>query len=182
LGVCALFLLIVPATAQSQSEASLSTQLTRHLATMKKDQQVLTFLKHHKWLLSDPRFQASARQQLLAHTASLARVRKQAAAAKVALAQRAKARRLAAVVAAKPESVICRVFGRYCREALAVSRCESGLSTNAQNGQYLGLFQMGTTARRLYGHGPSALEQATAAHKYFVDSGHGWGPWSCKPY
>jgi hypothetical protein len=182
LGACALILLIVPATAQSQSEASLSAQLTRHLATMKKDQQVLTFLEHHKWLLSDPRFQASAQRQLRVHTASLVRVRKKAAVAKLALAQRAKARRLAAVAAAKPENVICRVFGSYCREALAVSRCESGLRTTAQNGQYLGLFQMGTTERRLFGHGPSALQQAKAAHKYFVASGHGWGPWSCKPY
>jgi hypothetical protein len=182
LGACALILLIVPATAQSQSEASLSAQLTRHLATMKKDQQVLTFLEHHKWLLSDPRFQASAQRQLRVHTASLVRVRKKAAVAKLALAQRAKARRLAAVAAAKPENVICRVFGSYCRAALAVSRCESGLRTTAQNGQYLGLFQMGTTERRLFGHGPSALQQAKAAHKYFVASGHGWGPWSCKPY
>jgi hypothetical protein len=182
LGACALILLVVPATAQSQSEATLGAQLTRHLATMKKDQQVLTFLKNHKWLLRDPRFQASAMTQLHVHTLSLARVRKQAAAAKVALARSAKERRLAAVVAAKPENVICRVFGIYCREALAVSRCESGLSTTAQNGQYLGLFQMSTTARRLFGHGPSALEQATAAHRYFVASGHGWGPWSCKPY
>ena len=182
MGACALLLLIVPATAQSQSEASLSAQLTRHLATMKKDQQVLTFLKNHKWLLSDPRFRASAQRQLRVHTSSLARVRKRAATAKIVLAQKAKERRLAAVAVAKPESVICRVFGSYCREALAVSRCESGLSTTAQNGQYLGLFQMGTTARRLYGHGPTALEQAKAALRYFVDSGHGWGPWSCKPY
>ena len=149
---------------------------------MKKDQQVLHFLHTHKWLLSDPRFRVSAQQQLRLHTLSLARVRKQAAAAKLALAEKTKARRLAAVQAAKPETVICRVFGPYCQEALAVSRCESGLSTSAQNGQYLGLFQMGTTARRLYGHGPTALEQATAAHRYFVDSGHGWGAWSCKPY
>jgi len=182
LGACALLLLIVPATAQSQSEASLSSQLTRHLATMKKDRQVLTFLENHQWLLSDPRFQASAQRQLRVHTASLARVRKQAAVAKLALAHKAKVRRLAAVVAAKPEGAICRVFGPYCHEALAVSRCESGLSTTAQNGQYLGLFQMGTTARHLYGHGPSALAQAKAAHRYFVDSGRGWAPWSCKPY
>jgi hypothetical protein len=175
-------LLIVPATAQSQSEASLSTQLTRHLATMMKDQQVLTFLDNNKWLLNDARFQASAQRQLRIHTLSLARVRKQAVAAKLALAQRTKVRRLAALTAAKPENAICRIFGPYCSEALAVSRCESGLSTTAQNGQYLGLFQMGTTARRLYGHGPTALEQAKAAHAYFVDSGNGWGPWSCKPY
>jgi hypothetical protein len=182
MGACALILLIVPATAQSQSNANLSAQLTRHLSTMKKDQQVLHFLENHRWLFSDPRFQASARRQLQLHTLSFARTQMKAAAAKRALAQRVKARRLAAVEASKPENVICRVFGAHCREALAVSRCESGLSTTAQNGQYLGLFQMGSNERRLFGHGPSALEQATAAHRYFVASGRGWGPWSCKPW
>ena len=78
--------------------------------------------------------------------------------------------------------MICRVFGRLLPEALAVSRCESGLSTDAQNGQYLGLFQMGSTERRLFGHGPTAAEQAAAAHRYFVASGRDWSPWSCKPW
>jgi hypothetical protein len=182
MGACALILLVVPATAQSQSNAELSAQLTRHLSTMKKDRQVLVFLNNHRWLLSDPRFKASAKRQLRLHILSLARTKTMAAAAKRALAKRATVRRLAVVEAAKPEHVICRVFGSYCREALAVSRCESGLSTTAQNGQYLGLFQMGSTERRLFGHGPSAVEQAQAAHKYFVASGRGWGPWSCKPW
>jgi hypothetical protein len=116
------------------------------------------------------------------HTQSLARTRQRAAAAKRALAQRAKARRLAAVEAATPRNVICRVFGSYCQQAIVVSRCESGLSTGAQNGQYLGLFQMGSSERRLFGHGDSAAEQARAAHRYFVASGRDWGPWSCKPW
>ena len=37
-----------------------------------------------------------------------------------------------------------------------MSRCESGLRTDAQNGQYLGLFQMGSSERRIYGHGSTA--------------------------
>jgi hypothetical protein len=175
-------LLILPATAQSQSDADLGAQLTRHLSTMKKDRQVLRFLERHDWLLSDPRFADSAKLQLRLHTQSLARTRQRAAAAKLALAQRAEARRLAAVEAATPRNVICRVFGSYCRQAIAVSRCESGLSTGAQNGQYLGLFQMGSSERRLFGHGDSAAEQARAAHRYFVASGRDWGPWSCKPW
>jgi hypothetical protein len=73
------------------------------------------------------------------------------------------------------------VFGRYAAEALAVARCESGLSPSAQSGQYRGLFQMGAAERSRYGHGPSPYAQAKAAHRYFVDSGRGWGPWSCKP-
>jgi hypothetical protein len=153
---------------------------------MKKDKQVLRFLDTHKWLFSDPRFSASAKRQLRIHTLSLARTRKKATAAKRTLAvharHRAEVRRLAAVEAASPRNVICRVFGDHCQEALAVSRCESGWRTDAQNGQYLGLFQMGSNERRIFGHGPSATEQAVAAHKYFIASGSDWGPWSCKPW
>jgi hypothetical protein len=182
MGACALIMLVIPATARSQSDADLGAQLTRHLSTMKKDRQVLRFLSSHAWLLSDPRFAESAERQLRLHTLSLARTERKAAAAEIALARRARARRLAALDAAEPTKVICLVFGRYCREALAVSRCESRFSTNAQNGQYLGLFQMGSNERRLFGHGPSALEQARAAHRYFVASGRDWSPWSCKPW
>ena len=182
MGVCALFLLVLPATAQSQSDADLSAQLTRHLSTMKKDKQVLAFLQNHQWLFSDPRFSASAKSQKRIHTLSLARAQKKAAAAKAALAHRQKVRRLAAYQATTPATVICRIFGGHCQEALAVSRCESGLRTDAQNGQYLGLFQMGSSERAIYGHGPSALTQAVAAHRYFVASGSDWGPWSCKPW
>ena len=182
MGACALILLILPATAQSQSDADLGAQLTRHLSTMKKDRQVLRFLETHDWLLSDPRFAVSAKRQLRLHTQRLARTQQRAAAAKLALAQRAKARQLAAVQATTPRNVICRVFGSYCQQALAVSRCESGLRTDAQNGQYLGLFQMGSSERRLFGHGDSAAEQARAAHRYFVSSGRDWSPWSCKPW
>jgi hypothetical protein len=51
------------------------------------------------------------------------------------------------------------VFGDYCGQALRVARCESGYRTTAQNGQYLGIFQMGSNERRLFGHGASALDQ-----------------------
>lgn len=80
-----------------------------------------------------------------------------------------------------PAAAICAVFGAYCSQALAVARCESGLSVYAQNGQYLGLFQMGEYARGRYGHSYSALGQAQAAFAYFRDSGYSWGPWECKP-
>jgi hypothetical protein len=82
--------------------------------------------------------------------------------------------------AAPPRTAICGVFGRYCREAVAVAWCESRLSTNAENGQYLGLFQMGSNERRLFGHGSSAYEQSQAAHRYFVYSGRDWSPWGCR--
>ena len=58
---------------------------------------------------------------------------------------------------------------------------ESGLSTWAQNGQYLGLFQMGSSERALYGHGSTAYAQVLAAHRYFSASGRDWSPGQCKP-
>ena len=84
-------------------------------------------------------------------------------------------------LARSPEKAICHVFGSYCRQALQVARCESAYRTTAENGQYRGLFQMGSSERQLFGHGMSALEQARAAYRYFVRSGRDWSPWSCRP-
>ena len=83
---------------------------------------------------------------------------------------------------ATAKGIICKVFGRYCKQALAVSWCESKWYIWAQNGQYLGLFQMGSSERRIYGHGPGAWAQARAAHRYFIASGRDWSPWTCKPW
>ncbi len=91
--------------------------------------------------------------------------------------EKRQSRRLAA---ASPRVAICSVFGRYCRQALAVAWCESGHQTTARNGQYLGLFQMGDWARAYAGHGDTAYEQAVAAYKLFVQSGRDWSPWSCR--
>ena len=179
---CALVLLVLPATAQPQPSAGLGAQLTHHLSTMKKDKQVLRFLEKHAWLLDDPRFAVDAKRQLRLHTLSLERAERRADETRISLTRRAKVRRLAAVAATSPPQVICRVFGDYCEQALTVSRCESGHRTDAQNGQYLGLFQMGSNERRIFGHGSSAIEQAKAAHRYFVASGRDWSPWSCKPW
>jgi hypothetical protein len=77
--------------------------------------------------------------------------------------------------------VICRVFGTRCYEALTVSWCESRWRTWARNGQYLGLFQMGSGERELFGHGSDAEAQARAAYRYFVASGRDWSPWECRP-
>lgn len=72
-------------------------------------------------------------------------------------------------------------FRERAAEALRVAWCESRFDIKAINGQYLGLFQMGDYARSKYGHGNTAMIQARAAHRYFVDSGRDWSPWSCKP-
>lgn len=181
-GLCALILLIVPTAAQAQPQADLGAQLTRHLTTMKRSTQVIRFFEHHRWLLSDPRFAQEAHRQLARHRANLTRAQAKAAGAREALRKRAQTRRLAALRTASPRQAICAVFGQYCGQALRVARCESGLTTTAQNGQYLGLFQMGSSERRLFGHGESAIEQAQAAYRYFVRSGRDWSPWSCKPW
>jgi hypothetical protein len=183
--VCALVLLVVPAAAQSQSNAALQAQLTHHLETLKKDRQVVRFFEAHRWLLSDERFKAEAKLQLSRHRASLRLHRNELVAVKTALHKQAQTRKLRLLAARRrisPATAICRVFGSHCHEALAVSRCESGLRTDAHNGQYLGLFQMGSKERHLFGHGPTALEQVTAAHRYFIASGASWRPWSCKPW
>jgi hypothetical protein len=78
---------------------------------------------------------------------------------------------------------IYRAFGpKYYKQALKVAWCESRFKTTAHNGQYLGLFQMGSYERKLFGHGNRAIEQAKAAYRYFIESGRDWSPWSCKPW
>ncbi len=149
---------------------------------MKRSTQVVRFFENHRFLLTDPRFAVEARRQLALHTRRLARTRAQLALAKAALRKQARARRQAALRRLSPRNAICSVFGRYCGEALQVAQCESGLTTTARNGQYLGLFQMGSGERRLFGHGTTAIEQVRAAHRYFVASGRDWSPWSCKPW
>jgi len=82
-----------------------------------------------------------------------------------------------------PRTAIAVVFGPYAGQALAVSSCETGgtYSTAAANGQYLGIFQMGSHERATYGQGSTALAQALAAYVYFVITGRDWSPWSCRP-
>lgn len=96
------------------------------------------------------------------------------------VARRAKLREARRLAHAPPAIVIRAVFGRYARQALAVAWCESRFDVRAQNGQYLGLFQMGSYERSLFGHGSSAHRQALAAHRYFVLSGRDWSPWGCR--
>lgn len=79
----------------------------------------------------------------------------------------------------RPTSVaaaICQLW-HPCGDALRVFTCESGLTTTAQNGQFLGFAQMGDYARGRYGHGADAWSQALAAFHYYQDAG--WSPWTC---
>jgi hypothetical protein len=155
------------------------------MASMKKSTSVIRFFDTHRWLLTDPRFEKEAHLRLGVARRTLAVSKAKATRTRLALARRkaqADRRRLLASFERSPQKAICHVFGSYCGQALRVARCESGYSVNAQNGQYLGLFQMGSSERRIFGHGESALEQAQAAYRYFVRSGRDWSPWSCKPW
>lgn len=73
--------------------------------------------------------------------------------------------------------IVRRVFGRDGRKAVRVAMCESRLDPKAVNGQYKGVFQMGSSERAKYGHGRTVLEQSKAAKAYFDDAG--WAPWTC---
>jgi hypothetical protein len=176
-------LLVTTAIALASSTTATAPRgVAAAVRTIKRDRQVLHFFANHRWLLRDPRFAAEARRQIALHRRSLrigerflARHRRRMR------HKRQLARRLAAARVERPEDTICRIFGSYCSEAVTVARCESRLQTTARNGEYLGLFQMSLTARRLFGHGDSAEEQARAALRYFVSSGHDWSPWSCRP-
>lgn len=86
--------------------------------------------------------------------------------------------------------VWCGSSNNYCgssHEAWSVVRCETGgtFSVWARNsnppagdqGDYLGLFQMGDYARNTFGHAWNPWGQARAAHRYYRESG--WHPWEC---
>jgi hypothetical protein len=177
------------AGAASTSNEALSARLADHVDKLEHSRTVLRFFRNHRWLLHDARFRREAHRQLRTHTLRVRRVERHVAAIRkelrerrAAIRARKAAKRRAAAALRTPTGAICAVFKGNCREALAVARCESNFSTSARNGQYLGLFQMGSFARGLYGHGSSPLSQARAAYRYFVDSGRDWSPWSCKPW
>ncbi|MBW3590502.1 MAG: hypothetical protein KY393_01400 [Actinobacteria bacterium] len=78
---------------------------------------------------------------------------------------------------ATTEELIRDVFKEAGEKAVQVARCESELRTDAQSGQFLGLFQMGANERARYGHGQDALVQVQAAYQLYRD--RGWQPWTC---
>lgn len=181
--------------ADRPSLAELDRRLTGESARIRRSQSVIRFFGNHRRLLTHPRFGPVARERLAAAKRRRARAQARATALRHAIAARRRAAGLPPVLprpertqriarparALTPQAVICRVFGPRCREALRVAHCESRYRTDARNGQYLGLFQMGNWARSTYGHGTSAALQAKAAYRLFVDTGRSWRPWSCKP-
>jgi hypothetical protein len=164
-------------SAPSHEQArSLNHRLERKLAAARKYRRTIRSVRHHRELLSARGQGARARAVLRNARTRLMRLERTIGKLRSAIRRR-EARRLAAM---PPRAAICHVFEERCREAVAVAWCESRLSTTARNGQYLGLFQMGSSERRLFGHGPTARDQAVAAHRYFLRSGRDWSPWGCR--
>ena len=190
-GLCAL-LLVTQASAEANGENEVKTRrsavghpavplqarLERTLDAARAYRGTIRFFANHRRLLSSAENGAVARAALRRAKHRLSETTRTIATIRRLLWQH-EARRRAAM---PPRVAICDIFGRYCDEAVAVAWCESRLSTTAQNGQYLGLFQMGSSERQLFGHGRTAQQQAVAAHKYFVHTGRDWSPWSCKPW
>ncbi len=157
---------------------TLESRLARKFHAANRHRSTIRFFTNHRSLLSSTEHQANARTALQRAQRRLARVTRTIEAIRRLLHKREATR----AAARSPRGAICDVFGQYCKQALAVAWCESRLEPDAQNGQYLGLFQMGSQERRLFGHGQTARQQAIAAHTYFVHSGRDWSPWGCKPW
>lgn len=150
--------------------------LERKVAAARSLRGTIRFLEKRRVLQATGEQLAVGQQAFRRASKRLARVRREIAYYE-RLVDRRQARRLAK---APPTAAIRAVFGRFASEAIKIAWCESRLVTTARNGQYLGLFQMGSHERGLFGHGSSAHAQARAAHRYFVRSGRDWSPWSCR--
>lgn len=72
---------------------------------------------------------------------------------------------------------VCHFFKSNCETAMRIVKCETGgiYSVWASNGQYFGIFQMGSSERARFGHGNNVWAQAKAAYAYFKVAG--FGPW-----
>ena len=169
-------------TAQASSQAkveqpapTLDERLERKLSALRKYRGTIRFFENHRSFL------ASGGHVKAQSSLAVARSRvRQLTTSVAALRAKTHARDGRKQAKLPPRKAICSVFGSYCDEALAVAWCESRLNPTAQNGQYRGLFQMGSHERSLFGHGRTAHDQSLAAHRYFVRSGRDWSPWACR--
>ena len=159
-----------------QRTLTLDQVLARKVVALRKYTGTVRFYTNHRSLLMAGEQRGTAKARLAYARTRVRQLTKTVAVLRAKIRARAE-RRFATL---PPRAAICSVFGSYCQEALAIAWCESRHSTTAQNGQYLGLFQMGSYERRLFGHGSTARAQALAAHRYFVRSGRDWSPWACR--
>jgi len=159
-----------------QRTLTLDQLLARKVVALRKYTGTVRFFANHRSLLIAGEQRGAAQARLTYARTRVRQLTKTVAVLRAKIRARAERR----VATLPPKAAICSVFGSYCQEALAIAWCESRHSTTAQNGQYLGLFQMGSYERRLFGHGATARAQAVAAHRYFVRSGRDWSPWACR--
>jgi hypothetical protein len=159
-----------------QRTLTLDQLLARKVVALRKYTGTVRFFAKHRSLLIAGEQRGTAQARLTYARTRVRQLTKTVAVLRAKIRARAERR----VATLPPKAAICSVFGSYCQEALAIAWCESRHSTTAQNGQYLGLFQMGSYERRLFGHGATARAQAVAAHRYFVRSGRDWSPWACR--
>lgn len=159
-----------------QRALTLDERLERKLAALRKYRGTVRFYETHRSLLAAGDQRSTAKSKLVHAKKRVRQLTRTVNVLRAKIRVRDE-RRLAKL---PPKQAICDVFGPYCEQAVAVAWCESRLQTTAQNGQYLGLFQMGSYERDLFGHGATARDQALAAHRYFVVSGRDWSPWSCR--
>jgi hypothetical protein len=166
------------ASAQARAEQpalTLDERLERKLTALRKYRGTIRYFENHRSLL------ASGGQTTATSSLAYARSRvRQLTTSVAALRAEISARDGRRLAKLPPRKAICSVFGSYCEDAVAVAWCESRLNPTAQNGQYRGLFQMGSQERSLFGHGRTAHDQSLAAHRYFVRSGRDWSPWACR--
>ena len=159
-----------------QRALTLDERLERKVVALRKYRGTVRFFENRRSLFVASAEQTQARSSLAYANTRVRQLTKTVA----TLRAKARARTARKLESLPPRAAICTIFGSYCQQALAVAWCESRLSTRAENGQYLGLFQMGSYERRLFGHGQSARDQSVAAHRYFVRSGRDWSPWACR--
>ena len=165
-----------PKAKVEQTALTLDQRLERKLDALRRYRSTVRFFENHRSLLAAGARHSTAKARLAYAENRVRQLSKTIA----VLRERVRARDARRLAGLPPKEAICNVFGSYCREALAIAWCESRHEITAQNGQYLGLFQMGSYERQLFGHGATARSQAVAAHRYFVRSGRDWSPWACR--
>ena len=146
------------------------------LRAARKYRGTIRFFESYRQLTESKEHRVNALAALRRAHRDLAKVTREAAHYRRVVDVHIEQRRARALAKAPPRTAICEVFGPYCQQAVAVAWCESRLSTTAQNGQYLGLFQMGSNERRLFGHGDTALRPGHRRASLLRELGSGLEP------
>jgi hypothetical protein len=156
------------ATTRAATTGTLHKREHRQIATLARDRGTVRFFRRHLRLAHTPIGRRALRFAKAEIRWTLAELRET---------------RKTLHVRALPQDVsgvITYVFGPHAAEAKTVALCESGFSTSATNGQYFGVFQMGSHERARYGGSSlNVWDQVRAAYRYYRAAG--WRPWECRP-